>query len=425
MKPAPGTLDVEGIVPACQSLDCVSIFALTVDDAWKVYACLAEGAQRGMPDQASVASNVRNSAHVGRYAKPRADQLEFFGDSDQAELFAASIRRLEQMGGQIVEIDFRPWREVASLLYEGPWVAERLAGIDSFFKTHPADIYPVTRAIIGGGERYSGVDVFKAQARLRTLQAVCERVFADAEFLVLPTMPTIPLLSDVQADSAGWSGRLGYYTSFVNLLGWSALAIPSGFTPQKLPGGITLIGPAGSDQFLCRLGRAWQRQVALPLGATDYWLPPSPAEDSLSREPARGSVRVAVAGAHLRGQPLHPALLRLGARFVRCCRTALRYRFVALMHLMPPRPGLIRDDTRAGSTAVEVFELPYEGFGQLVASVVPPLAIGTIELEDGESVKGFLCESWAAAKALDITDFGDWIAFLNRQDAANRGKDRP
>jgi allophanate hydrolase len=167
---------------------------------------------------------------------------------------------------------------------------------------------------------------------------------------------------------------------------------------------------------LCRFGAAWQESTGLPLGATGYFMQ-VPSQRVQVDAPAAGLVRVAVAGAHLRGQPFHAGLLNMGARLVRSCRTAMQYRFVALMHLNPPRPGLIRDSARAGSTVVEVYEMPFEGFGKLVASVAPPLAIGTIELADGERVKGFLCESWAAAGARDITDFGSWITFLESDSA--------
>ena len=404
LKPTPGLLDTEGVVPACQSLDCVSVFALTVSDALKVCEIAA-----GKPLPAADGP----SGETFVFAVPRDKDLEFFGDREQANLFTTAVERLEQMGGRRIEVDFRPLREVAALLYDGPWLAERLAGLGSFFATHAADMHPVTRSIIEEGARYTAVDAFKAMATLRKMRGTCAKVFEEADLLVVPTMPTIPTLKEVQAESVAWSRKLGYYTNFVNLLGWAALAVPSGFTPKKMPGGITLIGPGGSERGLCRLGQAWQERMALPLGATGHGLlAPSPREPAGS--PSAGQVRVAVAGAHLRGQPFHAALLGMGAKFVRSCQTASHYRFVALMHLTPPRPGLIRDEERAGSVLVEIYELSFEGFGKLVASVAPPLAIGTIELADGEKVKGFLCESWAAAAARDITDFGSWLTFLEK-----------
>jgi allophanate hydrolase len=347
------------------------------------------------------------------FATPRSEDLEFCGDETQAESFRAALLKWDSTGGRRIAVDFRPFREVGALLYEGPWLAERLAGLEEFLKTHAADVHPVTRTLLMKGTEIRGVDVFRGNYRLAELRALCLEVFKQAEVMIVPTMPTIPTLAEVKADSIGWSSRLGTYTNFVNLLGLAALAVPAGFTSRGLPAGVTLIGPAGSDGRLCELAMAWQRNLDLPLGATRNKLPPtvSPAPATTSA-PAANQVRVSVAGAHLRGQPLHPALLRFGARFVRACRTAPLYRFMAFLDLDPPRPGLMRDEDRAGALDVEIFDLPMEGFGRLVASVAPPLAIGTVALEDGEMVKGFLCEAWAARRARDITDFGAWLAFL-------------
>ena len=357
---------------------------------------------------------------------PRDEDLEFFGDGDQGRLFDESVKRLEGMGGRRRAVDFRPFQEVASLLYDGPWLAERLAGLEGFLKAHEADVYPVTREILRNGARFTGVDVFKAQAQLADLRRRCAEVFQESETLVVPTMPALPLLAQVQADSVGWSRKLGRYTNFVNLLGCAALAVPAGFTPNGLPGGITLIGPGGSDRRLCSLGMAWQKMVKLPLGATKQYMDIRSKELGIRNQESvpSGWVRVAVAGAHLRGQPWNGSLQELGARFVRACSTAARYRFVGLLDLTPPRPGLVRDDARAGSIAVEIYDLTHESFGKLVASVAPPLAIGTIELADGERVKGFLCESWAIAQARDITDFGGWIAFLEKNPPSRPNPER-
>jgi allophanate hydrolase len=412
LKPTPGVLSTEGVVPASRSFDCVSIFALTADDAQRVCDVAA-----GEPCSESPSPSVLDEESAGfTFAVPRAEDLEFYGDSEQARLFGQSVATLERLGGRPRTIDFRPLQEVAALLYDGPWLAERLAGLDSFLKLHGTDMYPVTRETLLRGARFTGVDVFKAQSRLAALRGDCAEVFHEAETLAVPTMPTLPTLAEVQADSPGWSRRLGYYTNFVNLLGWAALAVPAGFTRRGLPAGLTLIGPGGSDRRLCKMGMAWQRLLHMPLGGTKHRLPPLTAAEPGPPVPApSGWVRVAVAGAHLRGQPWHSGLRELGARFVRACHTAAQYRFVGLLDLAPPRPGLLRDDARAGSIAVEVYDLSHAGFGKLVASVAPPLAIGTIELADGERVKGFLCESWAAATARDITDYGGWKAFLEQQ----------
>jgi allophanate hydrolase len=414
LKPTHGLLSTEGVVPACRSLDCVSVFALSADDAWTACAA-AMGQHAPEPD----ATALRHFS----FAVPRDEDLEFFGDASQENLFRAAIEQLTRLGSRLIPLDFRPFQEVGALLYDGPWLAERLAAIGDFIAAHPDAVHPVTRGVIEGGAVYTAVDYFRARDRLAELRETCLRALEMAGgVLVVPTMPTVPTLAEVQADSIGWSRRLGTYTNFANLLGLAAVSVPAGFTPQGVPGGITLLGPGGSDRKLCRLAQAWQRHLDLPLGATGRRLPPRSAPEPVAppAPPGEGFVRVAVAGAHLRGQPLHPQLLKTGARFVRSCRSASLYRFVALMDLSPPRPGLVRDESRAGSACVEIYDLPTAGFGALVHSVAPPLSIGTVELADGEAVKGFLCESYAAARARDITDFGGWVAFLEARATAPR-----
>jgi allophanate hydrolase len=412
LKPAVGTLSTAGVVPSCPSLDCVSFLALTCEDAMTVFDVARAAAGSGDP---------RPTGPIMRsFATPREEDLEFFGDDKQASLFFQAIAGLEKSSAARIEVDFAPFREVALLLYEGPWLAERLAPMKDFLDKNTPDVCPVTRSILEGGARFSAVDYFKAVERLKVLRQKCVGVFAQAEMLVVPTMATIPTADAVRADSLGWSRRLGYYTNFANLLQLAALAVPTGFTPDGLPGGMTLLGLAGSEGRLCEAGMAWQRRSNLPLGATGVALPATSVSGTLRVPMLNGTrsvpdtVRVAVAGAHLSGQPLHSELLRFGARFVRACCTGPSYRFMAFMDLSPPRPGLLRDEDRAGSIEVEIYDLPMEGFGSLVASVSPPLAIGTVDLADGESVKGFLCESWTAQTAEDITDFGGWVAFRKR-----------
>jgi allophanate hydrolase len=404
LKPAPGLLSTAGLVPSCASLDCISFVNLTADDSAFVYS-VAQG-----QDPAPLEDGC-----LGTFAAPAESALDFCGDAERAELFRQSLDRLEQSGARKVTVDYAPFREAGLLLYGGPWVAERLAGLEAFMSAHSDDMHPVTRSIVAGGSQYRAVDVFRAQQRLKSLREVCLRVFDQAEILVVPTIPTLPKLSEVEGDSVLWSRRLGTYTNFANLIGLSALAVPAAFTSRGLPVGITLLGRPGSERRLCEIGMAWQRQIDLPLGATGSRLPAASMRPvRKTSAPPEGYVRVSVAGAHLQGEPFHPALCRLGARFVRACRTAEKYRFFAFLDLDPPRPGLLRNDDDGGAVAVEIYDLPVEGFGRLVASVAPPLAIGTVELEDGEAVKGFLCESSAARRARDITDFGGWIAFRSQ-----------
>lgn len=306
LKPTPGLVSTEGVVPACPSLDCVSLLALAVSDAHAVLDTILQGDWPGCEGRPNGSEFV--------YAIPRKDDLEFFGDHAQEVGFQQALTRLEQSGGRRIEINFGAFREAAGLLYEGPWLAERFAGLSGFLKEHRSEVYPETRAIIEGGARHSAADFFQALARLRTLRATCLRVFEQADVLVVPTLPVLPRLAAVLADSRGWSRRLGYYTNFVNLLGMAALSVPAGFTGQGLPTGITLIGPGGSDRRLCEWGMAWQRELDLPLGATDWKLPKAEPRANTFRvsAPPAGFVRVAVAGAHRQGQPLYPDLCRWG-----------------------------------------------------------------------------------------------------------------
>lgn len=412
LKPTPGLIPTDGLVPACRSLDCVSVFALTVEDA-EVVAALAAGERWPRSEEAT------SGAATLIYGMPRGEDLKFFDDAGQQQLFHTSLDQLDRLGGTRVAVDLRPFRKVADLLYEGPWLAERWAGVGEFVEKHPDAVHPVTRAIIRDGARYTAADLFRARYELEGLREICLRVFEQVRFLVVPTLPVLPKVAEVEAESRTWGRRLGTYTNFVNLLGLAALALPAGFTPAGLPGGITLIGPPGSDRRLAEFGRRWQAQVDLPLGATGQKRSAIvPASEPNSAKPPAAHVRVAVAGAHLRGQPLHADLMKTGARFVRGARTAPRYRFCAFLELKPPRPALLRDEQRAGAAYIELYDIPLAGFGALVASVAPPLTIGTVELEDGESVKGFLCESYAAAGARDISEFGGWVAFLEHYRAS-------
>jgi allophanate hydrolase len=396
LKPTVGRLSSRGMVPACPSLDCVSVMALSAADAWRVLTIMSD---RPLPEGLPAPKT---------FAVPAGEYLTFHGDDCQAQAFRQALADLENLGWRREEIDFRPFSEAGDLLYEGPWLAERLASLEAFVQQHGNDLHPVTRAILAGGSTYKAVDFFRASARLAELRAACLRTFETAAFLIVPGVPTIPTVEEVLADSRGWSKRFGYYTNFANMLGLAAVTIPTAFTPAGLPVGITVLGPGGSEEALCRFADAWQRQRDLELGKTGARLR---APASWEPAPLNETVRVAVAGAHLRGEPLHPALLQFGARFVRSARTARGYRFLAFLDLKPPRPGLLRDTTAAGGVAVELFDMPMDGFGRLVASVAPPLSIGTVELEDGTKVKGFLCESGAAPQARDITAFGGWVAF--------------
>ncbi|MBL8671375.1 MAG: allophanate hydrolase [Alphaproteobacteria bacterium] len=413
LKPTRGAISTRGVVPACRSLDCVSIFALTVADAAEALDCLAaldadDAFSRKAPDAWSATPvEPRSAIAIG---VPRDSQLDFLGDRDAAALFESAVRRARALGARIVSVDCAPLEETASLLYQGPWVAERTAAVAAFLEQHPEAFHPVTRGIIAGGRAVTGVDTFKALYRLEALRRAVATIWTQVDALLLPTCPTIYRTDEVLADPLRTNASLGRYTNSVNLLDLAAIAVPSGFRPDGLPLGITLVGPAWSDPILAGLGARMHAHAGTPLGATCHPLPPLPAMRSASGIP------LAVVGAHLSGQPLNGQLTSIGARLIGSGSTASCYRLVALAGT-PARPGLIRvaDGTGAG-IEIEVWDLPADKLGGFMASIAPPLGIGSLQLADGRWVKGFICEGIAATQAQDITRYGGWRAYRQAQE---------
>lgn len=392
LKPTRGLLSMSGVVPACRSLDCVSIFARDT-----ATAAAAFDATRGYDAEDEYSRTGLRAAPWSqgafRFGVPRRDQLEFFGDEEAARLFEAAVRKCVSMGGVEVEIDYQPFRDAANLLYSGPWVAERLAAVGPFFEAHPEAGHPVVRRIIEGGSRYSAVDGYRSQYALEKLRAVTERIWEQMDVLLLPTTGTIYTIEQMLADPVALNTNLGYYTNFVNLLDLCAIAVPGGVRPNGLPFGVTLIARAFQDEGLLDLSRRWEGK---PTGIC----------------PA-GCVQVAVVGAHLQGQPLNWQLRDRGARLLRTCRTASCYRLFALRNTTPAKPGLVRDGSFAGQgIEIEVWAIPQARFGEFVAEVPPPLAIGSLETAEAEWVKGFVCEPHAIEGSLDITGFGGWRNWL-------------
>jgi allophanate hydrolase len=406
VKPTRGLLSTRGVVPACRTLDCVSVFALDVTDAQAVVEVAAGfDAEDPFAREAQTAPAARDHFRFGVPAR-----LDYFGDGEAARLFAGATAALERLGGQAVPIDFTPFREAARLLYEGPWVAERYAAIQGFVETHPDALHPVTRAIVEPAIGASAVAAFQAQYRLAALKRQADAVLRTLDFVLTPTAGTIYRIDAVQADPIRLNGNLGLYTNFMNLLDLAAVAIPAGFGAQGLPYGVTLFGPAFSDSALAAYGDRLHRALDLPLGATGRRA--DPARAVLPQAPTEPLVRVVVCGAHLSGLALNHQLTERGGRLVATTRTAPRYRFYALPGGPPFRPGLIRQTEGGAGIEVEVWELPAAQFGPFVAGIPAPLGIGTVELEDGSLEKGFICEGHAAEGARDITALGGWRAFL-------------
>jgi allophanate hydrolase len=406
MKPTRGLLSTSGVVPACRSLDCVTILTRTSADARRVFE-----AALGF-DPSDPYSRVPNPGQGAvpwaggpfRFGVPSLDQLEFFGDDEAFALYKKAVADIESLGGAGVEIDYAPFRAAADLLYSGPWVAERLAAIGPFLEQHSGDMHPVVRDIIAGARRFSAADAFNAEYKLRELRRAADMEWAGMDVLVLPTTGTIYTHEAVAADPVRLNTNLGYYTNFVNLLDLAAIAVPAGFRSNGLPFGISLISPAFTDLGLLSLAGRYLREPAATLGSRPAGQPVETA--------APGCIAVAVVGAHLSGQPLNWQLTLRGARLLKTCRTAPGYRFYALEGAIP-KPGLVRqDDFRGPGIEVEIWAVPEDRFGSYVAAVPPPLGIGNAVLDNGETVKCFICEPYAIANAPEITHFGSWRKYL-------------
>ncbi|MGY2047151.1 allophanate hydrolase [Methylobacterium sp. JK268] len=404
IKPTPGRLPTDGLVPACRSLDCVSVFAATVADGIAVRR-VAEG---GDPS--------RMAAPAGLPARPRVGVLaegdrEFFGDTEAARLYAQAVDTLAALDAVAIPIDYAPFRETAALLYEGPWVAERLAPIEDFLATHGPDLDPSVRAIIESGRRFSAADAFRGFAALDALKRRIAPTWESVDHLLLPTAPTTYTVAAMMADPIRLNSRLGLYTNFTNLLGLAAIAVPAGFRGDGLPAGVTLIGPGSSDEALAPLAEALHAALGEGLGLERTARIPDP-------EPGHGAddaIPLAVVGAHLSGLPLNPDLVALGARLMREGRTAPDYRLFALPGTRPPKPGLVRDPGFAGpGLAIEVWALSPASFGRFVADIPAPLGIGKITLDDGTQVPGFLCEAHGVLGAEEVTAYGGWRSYVTR-----------
>jgi len=403
LKPTKGWLPNTGLVPACKSLDCISIFALSVADAL-VVATIAGGYDAADP----YSRKNPNSAKVGMPAQPRLAvpaNPEFFGDNLNQAVYETALGKLRELGAELVEIDFAPFQQLAEQLYYGSWVAERSVAVEG---VEPAHIHPVVRGIVANGHTYSACDAYKAEYIRAELSRTINDVLAGFDALVVPTSPTLRTLAEMEAEPVLFNSQFGTYTNFTNLADLCALAVPAGLRADGLPAGITLIAPAWHDQALAAFGERWQQAVNLPLGATGRMLPPQTASSS----PAPGSVRVAVVGAHLTGMPLNFQLTTRDAVLVEQTTSAASYRLYALPGTVPPKPGLARVAEDGAAIIVELWDIPQARFGEFVAEIPPPLGIGNLELADGRWVKGFICEPYALDGARDITSFGGWRAFI-------------
>ncbi len=394
LKPTPGRIGTGGVLPACRSLDCVSLLAHDVDDAALLLA-LVEGPDANDP-YSDFRVGPRTFAERVRIGVPRAPRFE--GDAGYQSLFVAAQQRARSLGHRIVEIDFDPLYEVAALLYEGPWVAERHSTVKDLLAAQPESFDPTVRRVIEGARRFSATDTFEAMHRLRAMQQSLRGLWEQVDTLMVPTAPGHPTFAQVDADPLGVNALLGTYTNFVNLLGWCALALPAGRTSAGLPFGVTFIAPAAHDVALLGLGRRWQDA---PNAATTLLTPATTP-----------TLPIAVVGAHLSGLPLNGQLRERGATLRESTHTAARYRLYALPGTTPPKPGLQRCAEGGAAIELEVWDMPMAALGSFLALIPAPLGLGSVELSDGRQVHGFLCEAHALAGARDISSFGGWRAYL-------------
>jgi allophanate hydrolase len=413
LKPSRGLVSTAGVVPACRTLDCVSVFAFTVDDAMTALKAIAG------QDPTDPFSQARQLHPVGpmppgvRLGVPFAGDRLFFGDKLSAAAYDAALERLSGLGAKIVEIDIEPFYAAARLLYEGPWVAERYLTVKALIASAPESMHPVTRQVLLAGAHGTAADAFAAYYQLEDLRRVRDHTFRTIDAMALPTVPTIYKIQEVLGDPIQLNSRLGTYTNFVNLLDLCALAVPASMRADGTPFGVTLLAPAGEDAALAAIGREFHYATDLPLGALEARQPPLAKPSGLSMD---GEIPIAVVGAHLSGMPLNGELREAGGRFVEQSMTAAHYRLYALGGTKPPKPGLLRVRNGAGvAIEVEIWALSESAFGRFVAAVPQPLSIGTLELDDGRRVKGFLVEAEAVDGARDISSFGGWRAYVAQQ----------
>ncbi|MET0281406.1 MAG: allophanate hydrolase [Steroidobacteraceae bacterium] len=409
LKPTRGLLSTAGVVPACRTLDCTTFFASTAAEASRL---LALTAQHDARDACSRANPLWNDGSA--FGAPRRGfrfgvpaRLEFMGCREGPSLFAAAAAQLESLGGIAVSIDFDPFLEAARLLYEGPWVAERYSVVGELMERDPAAVLPVIREVLREAPSRTAVEAFRAQYRLQELKARCDATLADLECVLTPTIPRPVTLAELHAEPVRRNADLGWYTNFMNLLDYAAVAVPAGTMANGLPWGVTLFGRAFTDQYLLSLADAWQRRQALPLVGGHEVSGAAPA--GMARN---DRARVVVCGAHLDGLPLNWQLRQRGGRLVHATHSAPHYRLFALAGGPPFRPGMLRVREGGAAVAVEVWELPSSELGSFLQGIPAPLGLGKVQLADGSWETGFICESEALAEARDITALGGWRAYL-------------
>ncbi len=415
LKPTRGLLSLKGVVPACLSLDCPSIFALTCQDAWEVLQIASGYDPEGSFSRRAVWPQSLGLSEAFHFGVPLKRQLEFFGNAQAQTQFEKAIIALEKLGGTQVEIDYEPFAEAAHLLYGGPWLAERYAAIQGFIEASPEALFPVTRKIIEKGKNPSALETFRSLYRLDSLKRQIEPLWETIDLLVLPTTGTIYTLEQIENDPIVLNTNLGYYTNFMNLLDLCAWAVPSGFQVNGLPTGISLVAPAFHEKVIAEIAARFHQEQSVSMGATKH---PLPQKISSFQHAQESSLLLAVFGLHLSGQPLNYQLVDCGAKLAFTGKTAPCYQcFVVDENTPKARPAAVRTSKEKGrSIALEVWEMPHTALGAFIARIGPPLGIGNVLLDNGSTVKGFICEGGNALDGLkEITEFGSWRVYLNQR----------
>ncbi|KQT49909.1 allophanate hydrolase [Methylobacterium sp. Leaf456] len=411
LKPSLGAVSSRGLLPACRTLDTISVFAGTVADADQVFRIMAgydaaDPYSRDLPLPAPPAG-LPPGLRVGL---PDGGSRRFGGDPLSEAAFEAGLADLAGLVGSAEAVDLAPMFATAALLYDGPWVAERYQAIRSLIETNPDALHPTTHAVIGRAAGFNAADAFAGLYRLAELRRAAEALWSRIDVLVVPTYPRPVTRAELDADPIGPNSQLGTYTNFVNLLDLCALAVPGRFRSDGTPSGLTLIAPRGRDGLLAALGARLHAAAGVPIGASRASVP-APEPGPAAAGP--GEIELAVIGAHLSGLALNGELTGLGARFLRAGTTRADYRLYALPGGPPRRPGLLRvADGTGAAIATEVWALEPAAFGRFVAAIPAPLGIGTLRLTDGTGPKGFLVEAEGIGGGTDITEYGGWRRYL-------------
>lgn len=412
LKPTRGVLSCSGVVPACKSLDCVSIFATNIDDANTVFDVVSVFDQDDAYARKNVYANGKryglHSEKTLRLGVPKPHQLAFFENKEAERLFYEALECFKHCDTKIVEIDLDPFISAAKLLYEGPWVAERYLATQELFESNQEAMLPVIQTIIGGGKNGSAADAFSSQYQLNTFKQRALQELAKVDAIITPTNGTYYSINDVLENPIQLNSNLGYYTNFMNLLDCSAVAIPTGKYANAVGFGVTLFHSAFNDKVLLTLAKRVEDALVIAPGKTLY----AHHKTKPSNQSPSTTIDVLVCGAHLEGLPLNWQLVERGAKKIWEGVTSKSYRLFALSGGPVKRPAMVRDEAKGSSIAVEVWRMPTENFGSFVAEIPSPLGIGKVELEDARWVSGFICDAWGLEGATDVTEFGAWRKYL-------------